>query len=1361
MVAVYRVQGSAVINTIAWEHVNVKPGNRVIGRQALVDQKAPNTRACMRMCWLYTACSALTYTLNERKCQLYQAHGDRNVFNTVYSDGSLAVDMKTAKVAPTKRKIGCHTRPCKKTELCAPVKNAAHYVCIPLITGRLEEDIPVVPNSKALYDGISSVLYTCAHGYFRRGNSYVSTYEHSTGTWSTVDVSCYNLPDGASYISQCESDGTWSSTANFRCSPVDCGTLSPVANARFLNYTGTTFGENVTVICLPGFSPQAGLTFTCDESGNWFGNDATCDLVDCGNPPTVENSVAHQDTSILNSECSQDGTWSGSQVQCLEWNCDPPPDLKDGTVHFTSLSLNSTATYTCSAGLGFSEISSSISNQGSGVSDSVTFSQSVDIVCNDERLWVSRITQKPSETLACEQVECPTAPVIPNAKVAGNSAGSFTVNATLRYECLDEFKHRGLDSEIKCGEDGTWGFPFFECLKIDCGFPQATQNASVNVGSGTTAGSKAVFTCDAGYQHVSSHSTRTCGSDGLWSREYIECVPYEQKHCGDPPPIADATFEVYSSQGEWAAVYTCVKGYQHSWSNSYDCSPQLLYWIAGPVVECVPVDCGPPPPVQHADSVFTATTFGSVVTYQCNAGYTSSGSNTKQCTSEGTWSAEPVIECNVPGAVTCGHPPEVANSVKTYTSILKGSVASYTCDNGFVANTFMALCGASGQWELQEPYGCSPIACGNVPTVQHSAPPLLSGTTYGQVARYECLAGFKHTGTSLKTCEANGTWSDDIVECVPENSISCSDPPKRHHATVSFESRAEGAKATYSCTAGGYTGQAVDSHCGNNGQWLGLQVMCEPVNCRQAPYFKPNAVIPFWFAPQILPFGRSLAYSCYPGLTSSTGAPLISTCNEDGTWLRPTGYCEFLQKQVGQVCNDTPPAVNNAEPISDAAIEVGGVLEYICHAGYVPLPHASVRTCLRGGRWSTDPLVCYPSLCLTTPPPPVDNAIYTGLKTVGRYADAVVGVYTCAAGHTTDNQPPATNASNTSFTVACSPSTGWPEDVPSQNCTPVGCEEAGDFQTSAGCNSSNPSALEVEVTSPSTVDEMTTPDSEEASDPVVCDLTDDGLFLFLGAACEVCNQSAAVPHGVITVHFDSEKPYGTEASLRCDANYQLIGHQRFQCGLVNGTVVWKGLAESRCVQNRWQDIPDGEKFYRFDLHMDAVTSGFSACANLTYTDQSKQLQLSVQDYRNGQYDTVALVIGGNSGTSFRRQLKLPGKYATMVELDKVVFAPGQTAYVCIVLDMSTMEFTFINNLLAEMTMEAPAFDDLEVFKIGNYVTVNEVVIVYNELIGKDQQIGMQSVGFTADDWLTGPVSPSAILDFLRYVLRPPERARGA
>ncbi|GFR98703.1 hypothetical protein ElyMa_004509600 [Elysia marginata] len=48
-----------------------------------------------------------------------------------------------------------------------------------------------------------------------------------------------------------------------------------------------------------------------------------------------------------------------------------------------------------------------------------------------------------------------------------------------------------------------------------------------------------------------------------------------------------------------------------------------------------------------------------------------------------------------------------------------------------------------------------------------------------------------------------------------------------------------------------------------------------------------------------------------------------------------------------------------------------------------------------------------------------------------------------------------------------------------------------------------------------------------------------------------------------------------------------------------------------------------------------------------------------------------------------------------------------------------------------------------------------------ETITYDLITPIGSVGFTVDDWLTGPVTLSTILDFLRYGLRPPERARGA
>ena len=49
---------------------------------------------------------------------------------------------------------------------------------------------PTISNSEIFTDGVSSVVYACAQGYFRRGTSYISTYDRNTGIWSDVDVTC-------------------------------------------------------------------------------------------------------------------------------------------------------------------------------------------------------------------------------------------------------------------------------------------------------------------------------------------------------------------------------------------------------------------------------------------------------------------------------------------------------------------------------------------------------------------------------------------------------------------------------------------------------------------------------------------------------------------------------------------------------------------------------------------------------------------------------------------------------------------------------------------------------------------------------------------------------------------------------------------------------------------------------------------------------------------------------------------------------------------------------------------------------------------------------------------------------------------
>ena len=57
------------------------------------------------------------------------------------------------------------------------------------------------------------------------------------------------------------------------------------------------------------------------------------------------------------------------------------------------------------------------------------------------------------------------------------------------------------------------------------------------------------------------------------------------------------------------------------------------------------VDCGDPGTPTNGQRTLSSTTYNSVVTYTCNAGYTLEGSNSRTCQFTGQWSGS-VPQCN-------------------------------------------------------------------------------------------------------------------------------------------------------------------------------------------------------------------------------------------------------------------------------------------------------------------------------------------------------------------------------------------------------------------------------------------------------------------------------------------------------------------------------------------------------------------------------------------------------------------------------------------------------------------------------------------------------------------------------------------
>ncbi|RUS78166.1 hypothetical protein EGW08_014075, partial [Elysia chlorotica] len=822
------------------------------------------------MCWLYRACVSVTYGLEEQTCLLYRVELDGDDYRTTLDSGSLAVNMRHVTMAPSKiARYGCGKRPCLETEMCAPVKNIASHICIPLISVFCRDDPPEITDSEPSYDGISSVSYACADGYFRSGNSYISSCDLDTGTWTSVDVTCskvdcltppilhgavstdqkttadsvvtyscldgsvpvpgqiqvtcqgstgqwsplqgsckvvtcdqpkavdkaqveltprsldsaypgmssqdlllaygaeavytciagYIPVEGATYISQCQADGTWSPTETFLCSPVDCGVPPNVTNSTppAIN-TATTFGENVTLGCLRGFSPLVGLTFTCDVSGRWVGTMETCTPLDCGDPPAVENAtvsfngtglssialyeciqpavVEREDNST--SMCQENEEWSPVGVTCIPVPCGDAPSANNTDVTYIRLDVDLfKAQYTCHPGFKFAN-------------------GDLTVTCNAERRWESHGTFV--DEFECEQIRCPPPPDIAKAVLNSSNVDVFTINSTAYYTCVDGSKLVGLQPLLSCTEDATWSVAFFECRKIDCGKPPPIPNAQVSFDGGTGEGAVALYTCESDYTLVSKRNNRTCGPDGLWTSEFIECLSSGVEHCGDPPPVEFATVSLQSAVRGSLAIYDCQEGYRHTWSNIMECSNISESWTAIPIVNCAPMDCGWPPEIVNTDSMLHAgTTFGSTVSYHCSNRPNSDATNAI-CSSEGSWVLDAPVECHFQETVTCGPPPYVLNSVMTYDSTTVASVASYSCDPGYKGAPFEAHCDPSGVWNLQEPNGCLPVECGPIPIVESIESVQTSSNTYGGVAAYQCPPGYIHTGPSLKTCQVDQEW---------------------------------------------------------------------------------------------------------------------------------------------------------------------------------------------------------------------------------------------------------------------------------------------------------------------------------------------------------------------------------------------------------------------------------------------------------------------------------------------------------------------------------------------------------------------------------------------------------------------------
>ncbi|XP_065450131.1 complement receptor type 2-like [Chrysemys picta bellii] len=170
-----------------------------------------------------------------------------------------------------------------------------------------------------------------------------------------------------------------------------------------------------------------------------------------------------------------------------------------------------------------------------------------------------------------------------------------------------------------------------------------------------------------------------------------------------------------------------------------------------------------------------------IVVFECNPGYTLSGSPETQCQNDGRWDP-PVPVCE--RMLQCPSPPAIANGkpsgwdLAVFTS---GMSVNYSCEPGYsLTGQASIYCTASGMIQIFTEiffFHSPPLAlpCPPPPVIvkgKHNVKPLATFNS-GTYVNYSCEPGYALCGEASIYCATSGTWSHPSPLC---EEIRCAFP---------------------------------------------------------------------------------------------------------------------------------------------------------------------------------------------------------------------------------------------------------------------------------------------------------------------------------------------------------------------------------------------------------------------------------------------------------------------------------------------------------------------------------------------------------------------------------------------------------